>query len=104
MHSRSKDPQTTLATKRVISGQYDRCIRANQSSNDQLSEKFPEVIDIPNSVAKESVVIGEVPIANRIAGDDQVGDIAMPDREDPAGHQQPEGSEAGLSKNGCECA
>ena len=104
MHSRSKDSQTTLATKRVISGQCDRRIRANQGSNDQLSEKFPEVIDIPNSVAKESVVIGEVPVANRIAGNDQIGDEAMSGRDNPAGHQQPEGSEAGLSKNGCECA
>ena len=62
------------------------------------------MIDIPNGLAEESVVVGEVPVADRIAGNDQVGDVAMSDRKNPACHQQTKRLKAGVCENGGERA
>ena len=104
MHAGAKDSQAPLATKRVVPRQDDRCVFAQQGVDDQRGEKFPEVIDIPNGLAKEPVVIGEVPIADRIARNDQVRDVATSDRKNPACHQQTKRLKAWVGENGRESA
>ena len=37
------------------------------------------------------VTVREVSVTDGVAGDDQTRDIAMPDRKNPTGHQQPNG-------------
>ena len=102
MHTRPKDPQASLTTQSVIASKDDGRIFANEPLDYQYDKQSPKTINVPNCVREESVVVGEVTISNRIAGDDQIRDVAMPSRQYPTGHAQPKGLKAGLSKNRCE--
>ncbi len=102
MHSGPEDAQSTLATKRIVAGQEDRGVLADQSVNDQFGQQLPEVIDIPNGMREEAMVVREVSVADRVAGEYQVGHVAMSDRQNPAGHQQPKCLKARFGENGCE--
>ena len=88
MHSRAEDPQTAFSTKRVIARKHDCRVSADQARDNQSGQQLPDMVDVPRGLREEPVVIREVSISNRIAGDDQVGDIAMPGRENPTSHQQ----------------
>jgi len=87
MHTGAKDTQATFATKSIITSEHDDSVWPDKGFDDQLSKQPPEMVDIPDSLAEETVIVREVPIANRITGDNQIGDIAMSDRESPSGHQ-----------------
>ena len=103
MHPRSKNAQTSLATKRVVARQRDRRVFADQAVDDQRRQQSPEVIDVPDGVTEEAVVVGEVPVADGITGDDQVGHVSMSNGENPPCHQQTKGLKAGFGENGREC-
>jgi len=77
----------------------DGGVWADQSINDQRSEQFPKLTDVPGGMGEEAVVVGEVPVADRIAGNDQIRDITMSNRQDPTSHEQSKGVEARLSEN-----
>jgi len=80
-------------------GENFRCIGTDQAVDDQLSEQLPKMIDVPNRLREETVVIREVVVANGVTGNNQVGNVAMPDRENSAGHQPPKSMVAELGKN-----
>lgn len=102
MHASSKDSQPALATERVISGQIDDCVLADERADDQRRQQFPEMVNVPNGVAEESVIVRKVTITDRIAGDDQISNVAMPDRQDPSGDQEAKGLKTRLGENGRE--
>jgi hypothetical protein len=47
MHARPKDPQTAFATQRVIAGQHDDGVFANETIDNQLGQQSPEIVDLP---------------------------------------------------------
>ena len=100
VHASSKNAQASFSTERIIARENDNGVLPDQRANNQLGKQFPEPIDIPNGLREESVIIREVAIAGRIAGDDQIGDIAMSSRENPAGHQKAEGLKAWMGEDG----
>ena len=88
MHACSENPQASLAAESVVAGQTKDRVFANERADDQFRKQFPELVNIPDSLAEESVVVGKVTVVNRIAGDDQIREITMSRRGDPPGHQQ----------------
>ena len=88
VHSRSKDSQPAFATQRVIAGENNHGVFADETVDDQLGQQSPQVVDLPRGLREEPVIVREVSVADGVTGDNQVRDIAMPDRNNPAGHQQ----------------
>lgn len=99
VHAGSEDSQPSLATQRVIARENNDGVLADQRVDDQLGEQLPEMVDVPNGLREEAVVVGEVTVGSRVAGDDQVGDIAMACGKDPAGHQETEGLKARIGED-----
>jgi len=58
------------------------------------------MIDFPDRLGEESVVVAEVTVGSRVARDDQVGDVAMSRGQDPSGHQQTKRLETWLGEDG----
>ena len=88
MHPGSENTQAPFTAQRVIAGDYDRGILVDQATDNQYGQQLPEMINVPDGMAKEAVVIREVPVAGRVAGDNQIGNVSVSGRENPAGHQQ----------------
>ena len=78
VHAGSKDSQSSFTAQRVVARENDDGILADQRVDDQLSEQLPEMVNVPNGLRKESVIVGKVPVGSRTAGNDQVGNVAMP--------------------------
>jgi len=72
-------------------------------SSHEFGQQLPKLVDIPSRMAKESVVVREMAVANGVTGDNQVGDIPMTRRSDPASHQQPESFKTWLGEDGRKC-
>jgi hypothetical protein len=77
----------------IIADQDNGRIFADECLDNQNSQAFPEMIDVPTGMTEEAVIVREVSVPYGIAGHDQVGDIAMPGRKNPPRHQQLESSE-----------
>lgn len=86
VHSRPKYSQAAFATQRVIAGENNDGVFADEPVDDQLRLPLPEIVDLPRGLREEPVIVREVSVVDGVTGDDQVGDIAMPYRKDPAGH------------------
>ncbi len=80
VHSSSKDSQSTFPAERIITSQDNGRVCADECLDNQDSQAFPEMIDVPSGMTEEAVIIGEVPVSYGITGHNQVGDIAMPNR------------------------
>jgi len=100
VHAGTKQPQAPFATQCVVAGQKDHAVRANQLIDQHSSKVLPKVIDAPPGLAEEAMVVGEMAVCHGIAGDNQIGDIAVPKRQNPTCHQQLEGGETRCSENG----
>jgi len=87
MHAGAKNPQPSLAAQSIVASQNDRRVFVYQSAHDQLRQQFPKMVPIPSCVAEEPMVVREMSIAYRIAGNDYVGNVTVTPRDDPAGHQ-----------------
>ena len=70
VHACSENPQASLAAESVVASQIDDRVFANERADDQLCKHFPELVNIPDSMAEESVVVGKVTVVNGIAGND----------------------------------
>ncbi len=89
VHPGSKDSQSSFPAEGIIASQDDARVFAVECLDNQDSQALPQMIDVPSGITKEAVIVGEVPVSNRIAGHNQVGNVAMPNRKDPSGHHQP---------------
>ena len=87
VHPGSKDSEASFPAEGIIAGQDDGRIFVDERLDNQDSQAFPEMVDLPSGMTKEAVIVREVPVSHGIAGHNQVGDIAMANREDPSGHQ-----------------
>lgn len=84
MHAGAKDSQSSFSTERIIAGENDGGIWPDQSAHDQSGEQLPEMVDVPHGLAEESVVVREMAVGGGVAGDNQIGDIAMSSGQNPA--------------------
>ena len=58
------------------------------------------MIQLSHGVGEEAMVIGEVAVVDGVAGDNQIGDIAMPHRQNPTRHGQAKRGKARFGKDG----
>ena len=80
-------------------------MRCRQKLYDALSvrsEAQGEGIDVPGGMAEEAMEPRPVAVADVPAGEDDLGDEAVPLREDPAGDDHQEGLVGGGSEDGRE--
>jgi len=66
VHADAEQRQSPLAAQRVVGRQKDRRVGPKEDGHDQPSQAFPQFVDFPGSLAEEAVVIGEVPVADRV--------------------------------------
>ena len=78
MHAGTVNPQAPFSAQRIVAGQDDRRIIANERLHDQLGQKFPKLVNIPNRATEEAMIVREVPVADEVTGSDQIRDITMP--------------------------
>ena len=78
MHAGTVNPQAPFSAQRIVAGQDDRRIIANERLHDQLGQKFPKLVNIPNRATEEAMIVREVSVADGVTGNDQIRDITMP--------------------------
>ena len=69
VHARSKNSQASLAAQRVIARQNDGRVFADERVDDQGRQQFPKLVNVPDGMAEETMVVGEVTEMHRVAGD-----------------------------------
>ncbi len=99
VHPDAEQRQSPLAAQGVVGREKDRRVGSTEDAHHQASQAFPQFVDLPGSLAEEAVVIGEVPVAHRVAGNDQVRDVTMAYRHNPSGHEQLKRLKTGSGKN-----
>ncbi|MEZ6099321.1 MAG: hypothetical protein R3E01_10140 [Pirellulaceae bacterium] len=58
MHAGTVNPQAPFSAQRIVAGQDDRrIIIANERLHDQLGQKFPKLVNIPNRATEEALIV-----------------------------------------------
>jgi len=95
VHSSAPDMTAGLAGQSVIDGADQDGTREGQ---EQLQDTAAEIIEVPASLAEETMKGAEVFELGQIAGLNDAGERAASGTENPGAGHGPEGTETGLSK------
>ena len=98
MQAGTVESQTAFATEGIVHGPEDKGAGGEQCHH-ELGEEQSEDVRVPGGVAEEAMESRPVADADVAAGEDDLGDEAMPLGEDPAGDDHREGLVGGCGED-----
>ena len=101
MHAGAIERQSAFAAQGVIDGPQQDGARRDQRGN-ELGEVHGQDVDVPGGEAEEAMKAAPVSVVKVAAGEDDIGDVAMPMGEDPPRGNLDEGPKGRLGENGRE--
>ena len=90
--------ESAFAAQGVIDGPQQRGAR-RQERGDQLGQIHGEYVDVPGGVTEEAMKATPMSVVEMAAGENDVGDVAMPMRENPARGDLAKGAKGRLREN-----
>jgi len=85
VHTGAVDGQTALAAQRIVYGQLDDS-RRYQGDDQQQRQHLTQVVEPPGRLAEEAMIAAVVSVMRRTARLDQLGDVAVSERQAPTRH------------------
>ena len=76
MHARSVDHQSALASQGIVDRQHNHT-RGGKHANQQQQQTSRENVQLPGVLTEEAMVVRKMPLPDRSARHDQVGNEAM---------------------------
>ena len=83
MHTGTVESQASFATESIVDGPKQGGT-GGQDGDNQFGQEQSEGVQVPGGVAEKAMEPAPVPVAHVAAGEDDLRQIAMPMRNDPA--------------------
>ena len=101
VHADAEQAQAALAAQGVVDAPFDDPV-AGEAADQQTGQQLPQLAQGPGGRAEEAVQAAVVAVAGPTTGEDQFGDEAVAEGQQPAAHQRHKGLEGRRREGGSE--